>query len=45
MDEIRTDREQEQWMLRGPGGRPEIAGSEDCIYGAERGEHGRRVRE
>jgi hypothetical protein len=45
--EVRTfpsgDAEHEQWMLRGPGGLPEVAGCEEGIYPVERDPQRRRV--
>ncbi len=37
------DPEHEQWMLRGSGGSPEVAGCEEGIYPVERDSEGRRV--
>ena len=33
----------EQWMLRGPGGQPEVAGCEEGIYPVERDPQGHRI--
>lgn len=37
------DPEHEQWMLRGSGGRPEVAGCEEGIYLVERDSEGHRI--
>lgn len=37
------DPEHEQWMLRGSGGQPEVAGCADEVYLVERDHEGRRI--